>query len=95
MKNLILTSVCFVGMFFVANAQNTTTPVQTTTAASTAQPAQRPQITVEELKNWELKLKEGDKIKLHPVRLDSFSAEAKEYVLKNPDKYEILKPEEK
>jgi hypothetical protein len=95
MKNLILASVCFAGMFFVAKAQSTTTPAQTTTAASTAQPAQRPQITVEELKTWELKLKEGDKIKMHPARLETFSAEAKEYVLKNPDKYEIMKPEEK
>ncbi|NUM50113.1 MAG: hypothetical protein HUU48_03270 [Flavobacteriales bacterium] len=95
MKKFILTSFCIAGFFTFANAQSTTTPTQANTNTTATQQATRPQITVEELKTWELKLKEGEKIKLHPVRLDVFSPEAKEYVLKNPDKYEILKVEGK
>lgn len=95
MKKIILTSFCIAGFFAFANAQSTTTPAQANTNTTATQQAARPQITVEELKTWELKLKEGEKIKMHPARLEVFSPEAKEYVLNNPDKYEIMKEDGK
>lgn len=89
MKNILLSAVFVAGFCTFANAQSNTTTTQT--PATEQAPQQRPLISVEELKNWEIKLKEGDKIKLHPKRFESFTPEAREYVLANPDKYEIMK----